>query len=256
MLATESWERFQREAERLGLPLVAALPLSRDGALFAAEPPPAGATHAVIVMQAGGAFWEGLRALRARDPGLDAHPDPLDTYTLRMAARLGGLLGPAALAMRHPSTSRLDFVALGAAAGLGRPSRLAMLVHPTFGPWIAFRMLFFVAAPAGVLAPAAPLTAAACTACPAPCIAACPAGAIRGAPGGERLEYPVSFRHRQANPGVCADACAARLACPVGAAFRYPADALAHSHHRAWRAGLALVAPPAPAPAAKQGTLF
>lgn len=256
MLTPAVWERFLREAERLGLPLTGALALERHAGLFTREPPPPGATHAVILMQAGGAFWEGLRSLRALDAALDASSDPLDLYTGRMAHRLGGLLGPALLETRFPFASQLDFVALGEAAGLGRPSRLAMLIHPAFGLWTAFRMLFFVSDGAAVLAPASPLPAAACAACAAPCIAACPAGAIRGGTGAERLDYAVSYRYRRDHPGVCAEACDARLACPVGAAHRYPEDALRHSHRRAWNDGITLVnAVPAP-PLRGQGSLF
>lgn len=238
-LTPDAWRRFAAETDRLGLGLVHAAPLMHVADLLRAEPPPAAATHAVVVLQTGPRYWELMRSLQQADPVLAAHSDPLDTFTRRMAERLRGVLDAGFVEMRFPFASGLDFVSLGERLGVGARSRLKILIHPTFGPWMAFRMLFFVRAADGVVPAAPPAPANVCDGCAGPCVAACPAGALTGPAGEERLDYMASFAHRVAHPGVCASACAARLACPVGLDFRYGDDFIAHSHRRAFAAGKA-----------------
>lgn len=229
------WFRFHEECRRLGLSFV------RTGTLTECGLRPRGAaTHAVVVAQAGGGYWERLEQMRRVDADLDAHEHPLDTMTRSTARRLQTLLGEACDAVHFPFDEQaIDFVSVGQALGMGRPSRLAILIHPRYGLWFAFRMLFLVRDVESVLPPAPALAEHPCETCPAPCIPACPAGAIHGPAGEERLDYPASFRYRLAHPGTCVDACAARLACPVGADYRYPQAFLAHSHARAFAVGRA-----------------
>lgn len=252
-LTPDAWRRFAAETERLGLGLVRAAPLAPVADLLRGEPPPAAATHAVVVLQTGPRYWELMRGLQQADPNLAAHADPLDTFTRRMAARLSGALDAGFVEVRFPFASTLDFVGLGERLGVGARSRLKILIHPTFGPWMAFRMVFFVRDAAGVVPEAAPPPANACDGCAGPCVAACPAGALAGPAGEERLDYTASFAYRVAHPGVCASACAARLACPVGSAYRYGDDFIAHSHRRAFAAGKAHLQA---AHQEKQGRLF
>jgi ferredoxin len=238
-LSLETWIRFEAECQRLGLGLTCA---NRVSALLPQDEA-GGATHAVVVLQTGGAYWELMRTLQGCDPALRDHPDPLDTLTLRMAERLRNLLGTACTEVRFPfDESPVDFVTLGVRAGAGRPGRLSILMHPEYGPWMAFRMLFLVADPNGVLPIPEPLGEHPCDSCAAPCIAACPAGAIQGDLGKETLDYPHSFRYRIAHPTTCPDACAARIACPAGAAYRYPADFISAAQHRAFGFGKAYYA--------------
>lgn len=238
-LTPDAWRRFAAETDRLGLGLVRAAPLAELADLLRGEPPPAAATHAVVVVQTGPRYWELMRALQKADQALAEHADPLDTFTRRMAERLQGGLDGGFVDVRFPFASSLDFVALGERLGVGARSRLKILIHPTYGLWLAFRMLFFVRAEAGSLPAAGPLAVNPCDGCAGPCVAACPAGALKGPAGHEKLDYAASFAYRVAHPGVCAAACAARLACPVGAPYRYGDDFIAHSHHRAFAAGTA-----------------
>ena len=266
-LTPNSWEKFTAESRRLGLELILSSPISPLAAtpadpLFKAVGDgavPRGATHLVVLLQTGANYWEHLRNLRNRDPELDAHADPLDTLSRRLSLRLSTLLGEAHQGSEFPFASSLNFVALGQRMGAGLPSRLRVLIHPVYGTWITFRMLFYIRDSRGVLPTTPPIAVDACNGCPAPCIPACPAGAFVGKAGAEQLDYPMSFRYRKDHGGTCADACAARVACPVGAEHRYPADSLAHSHHRAFAMGVQHLAgdlAPVKAKGPNQGRLF
>ena len=227
------WLRFQRECERLGLSFVRAGNLATCGLA-----PDDNTTHAIVVAQTGGAYWHRLERARQVDAALDRAEHPLDTMTRRMAGRLRRLLGEACDSVHFPFDEHpVDFVSVARALGMGQPSRLRILIHPRFGLWFAFRMLFRVRDVEGVLPPSPALEEHPCTSCDAPCIRACPAGAIHGPAGEEQLDYPASFRYRISHPDVCRDACAARLACPVGTEFRYSDAFLAHSHRRAFAVG-------------------
>ena len=124
----------------------------------------------------------------------------------------------------------LSFVHLAEAAGLGRRSLLAVLIHPEFGPWIALRGALLIDA-----AIEAPRPAAHFDPCPRcierPCIGACPASAVAYPAG---WDVPRCIDHRVAVASDCRDRCEARVACVYGRAHRYPAEALAHHHRRAF----------------------
>ncbi len=154
--------------------------------------------------------------------------DPLDRATVegvagvvgelhRWGERARGVLGhePA------PDGGFVDLVALGQAAGLGWPSRLGVLLHPTWGPWWSLRaaILTTLSVPAGTpLGGEGP-----CPACSAPCARACPGAAPR--PQGFDIGSCAKQRSR---PGPCELACAARRACVVGPEAAYGPDAEAH----------------------------
>lgn len=159
--------------------------------------------------------------------------DPLDELveeTLQVAVlslRAAGLRSEAIPGHRPRGDAAggfCDLVALGAAAGLGWPSRLGLLIHPEAGPWTHFRGVLLVDTP---LPAAEPLPGAGpCAGCPAPCIGACPGGAI-----GVGFDAVRCGETRVRTPG-CAAGCDARRACIVGTEFGYSAHALAwHMEH-------------------------
>ncbi len=239
-LTQAAWFRFNAECDRLGLHHRVWGTVADAGLPDAAD----GSTHAVLVGQPGGEYWRRMQSQRAVDSELAAHADPLDTFTVRNARRLAGLLDGGFRAVRFPFDEQpLDFVGIAKRLGGGAPSRLTILIHPEYGPWFAFRALFLVDDPQGVTGASPRVADSPCETCAAPCRAACPAGAIRAdAAGVERLDYPHSFRFRVEHPGTCETACAARLACPVGSVWRYPADFIEAAHRRAWAVGSAWVA--------------
>lgn len=193
----------------------------------------------VVIANGGAALWRNVQDWAAGRGGLDAVDDPVDEYTEEAIAALAAPIFAGAecrYEIRFPFLTRdgalaLSFLDLGAAAGLGSPSLLRVLVHPEFGPWIALRAAVLVDLDLHAARPAAEFDP--CSSCAErACIAACPAGAVT-APGG--WDFVACIDHR-IERGGCEERCEARFDCVIGRQHRYPASALAHHHRRAWRA--------------------
>lgn len=196
-------------------------------------------TGAVIVVgNGGGAFWAAYRAYLAERPTAAGVEHPLDTFTAEVL-REHAL--PIVRRVRARATLRLpfetavpplSFVHLAEAAGLGTRSVLGLLVHPEFGPWMALRGAILVDE-----APPAARPAAGFDPCPTcrdrPCVDACPARAVAW-PAGWDVPACVAFRVARADDNPCVDRCHARVACVYGRRHRYPDDALAYHHERAF----------------------
>lgn len=213
--------------DRAGLNLSAALPRERYDALVpapwrAAALLPA-ARVAWVAASGGGALWEAFRAApEARDES-----DPLDAYTARVLAEAvagleaWGRCARALLAFEQRGGVFADFVALGRAAGLGAPSRLGLLVHPEYGPWMSIRGVLLSDEPVPTAAPLEGFDP--CPDCAAPCARACHGAALL--PGG--FDVPRCAATRAVEP-ACALRCDARRACPLGVRHAYPPAAEAH----------------------------
>ncbi|MBW2288056.1 MAG: hypothetical protein JRG80_12245 [Deltaproteobacteria bacterium] len=182
----------------------------------AAELP--GARSAVLVGAAGRALFAAFG--RAPEAGLAR--DPLDHYTRRMveAAALP-LAGRALFAFEWRGERFADFVALGRAAGLGASSRLGLLVHPEYGPWISLRALMLLPLALPETPPLDDFDP--CRGCPAPCSRACPGSALAD----EHFDIGRCAATRRRVPG-CALKCDARRACVLGSGYRYHDFAEAH----------------------------
>lgn len=167
--------------------------------------------------------------------------DPIDRATRRGSSACVGALveaGHRAVALHaferrnaggvlaHDATDEAgryaDFSALGRAAGLGAPSRLRLLVHPVFGPWLAVRSVVLTTARLPTTGPIPGFDP--CRDCAAPCRDACPAGALDGGD----LAWDVC-RPERLRGGPCALHCGARRACVVGREHAYPDEVDAHS---------------------------
>lgn len=219
-------------ARPFGLNVVAGL--SRDTYNQLAPPEMAmsqlfeGALSVVVLGNGGGELWRRFCAdLQTSHRDLRTHEHPLDEWLWRAASELlsgpwreAGAVGVISSSVREPRP--LNFMSMAERAGLGAPGRLGILMHPDFGPWWALRLAVFLDRP--LSEEGRPLLASVCEGCPAPCVAACPAGVVHG-PGA--FDWAGCQSHRRA-VADCADRCAARLACPVGAAFAYPPQALAY----------------------------
>jgi len=182
-----------------------------------------GARGALVIGSGGRALWNAARTGGA----LDASADPLDTHTTHALEacvamlREAGERAVALFAHERRGGAYADFVALGHAARLGAPSRLGMLVHPVYGPWLSLRALLLstLAWPgAGPLPGFDP-----CRGCPAPCATTCHGGALP--PGG--FDAPRCGATRRRDPR-CALRCDARRACVLGRDHAYAAEAEAH----------------------------
>jgi epoxyqueuosine reductase QueG len=199
-------------------------PARRSAALLAG-------TGAIVVVGSGGpALWRRFRARLAADRrALIDNAHPLDRLVRDLVAQCDGEAAgaPAGVARRWffagaDADLHLDFRVLGHLAGLGGRSRLGLLLHPEYGPWVGLRAACFVAAP---IAPTGPDDADPCAGCPGYCAAACPGGAF---PGGAWDVTRCGDFHVQAD--TCRTSCRSRLACPRGAAHRYPPDEITYHY--------------------------
>jgi hypothetical protein len=178
-----------------------------------------GARGALVVGNAGRALWERFQA----SPERALVDDPLDAYTRRALAE-AARLAPAPAAIAFYSDRRdgqyLPLVALARRAGFGSPSRIGVLIHPVYGPWIALRAVLLVGAS---LESGAPLDFEPCRGCPAPCASACHGGVIAA----DGVDRAGCYRARLTLP-ACAEACDARSACVVGPEHAYSREQIAH----------------------------
>jgi epoxyqueuosine reductase QueG len=132
-------------------------------------------------------------------------------------AAVGAALAPlaAAHAVYFPfdgAEPLIPFQRLGRAAGLGGPGPLGLQIHPTFGPWWAYRALVVVDRALPARAPIGD----GCAGCDAPCVGACPAHAVA------RTGFLVAACHaRRLEAEACRLSCAARIACVRGPEHRY-----------------------------------
>jgi ferredoxin len=197
---------------------VAAAPLALDALL-------PGAAGALIVGSGGPAFFDRFDG---GPEATDNAPDPLDRYTERVIRRaVGAALDPGGSVhvVHFPFGVRplIPFQRLGRGAGLGGPGPLGLQIHPTFGPWWAYRALIVLDRPL----PAAAPPGDGCAGCDAPCVGACPAGAV--ARGGFDI---VACQARRLVAEPCRLSCVARITCVRGPEHRYRDEELAF-HMRA-----------------------
>lgn len=188
-----------------------------------------GCRTVVVVGSGGPQLWRSFRAAAEADPRLiTGHKDPLDRFVRDQVRAIDP----------HPDASRrwafgdnsetpsLPSQPLALAAGFGWRSRLWLIIHPVWGPWLGLRAACFTTE-------ALPLTgpqrgASPCEGCPAPCVSACPGSAMAGG----NMDWRRCTVHR-ATSEDCLDRCHSRSACPVGAEHRYPDDAMLWHHDKA-----------------------
>lgn len=181
------------------------------------------AAGALIIGAGGRLFFDRFLAATG---GADGARDPLDRFTraeveAAAAATLGAGAHPIGHAIFYPFSGampQLPFQRLGRAAGLGGPGPLGIQIHPTFGPWWAYRALLVW----DLNPPDEPPIGDGCAGCDAPCVAACPAGAV----GRAGFIYDLCRARRLADP-ACHHACAARGRCVRGPDQAYSARQLA-----------------------------
>jgi len=181
-----------------------------------------GARSVWVIGSGGPALWSALEA-----SGRAAERDPLDAHTARALARCVALLreagqnARAAFAHERRAGAYADLVALGHAAGLGAPSRLGLLLHPLYGPWLSLRALLATTLALPASAPLAGFDP--CHGCPAPCASACHGRAV--SPTGFEVARCAATRRREPR---CRLRCDARHACVLGQAHAYEDAAEAH----------------------------
>lgn len=172
----------------------------------------------LLVGNVGSELWE--RSGPAITALGGAHP--LDRWTRREIEPIAAACGGTAL-FPFDGPPYWPFQRWAARAERVAASPLGILMHPVFGLWHAYRAAIVIPAAPALSAPAA--RAHPCDTCPdRPCLSACPVGAFTGA----TYEVDHCARHVAATSSATEECylngCRARLACPVGAEWRYARD--------------------------------
>lgn len=203
-------------------------------------------TRAILVVGNGGpAMWRAfVRDLDANPHHLTDEANPFDAFARRAILKADAALGDAPRRWFWASADaemHIDFRVLARLAGFGQASRLGLLLHDTFGPWLGLRAACFVgldlpfATPDLGLAPEPGATPGAaseplsphCESCSV-CVAACPGAAL---PGGRWAVDVCSTYHHISTR--CVSSCQARSACPVGVAHHYDEAEITYHYNRA-----------------------
>lgn len=242
-----SLDRLQRELERAGLNVSAALTREQYDDLapdaWRSERVAPGCRGVLIVGNGGRTLWPIFKA--APEAALES--DPLDRYTERVLRDASSRFAPPlafALYTERRAERYLPLMRLAERAGLGAPGRLGLLLHPTYGPWLAIRAALYL--PFAV--PPAPTPRfAPCAGCPAPCASSCRGGAVTESGFDAR-----ACLQSKLPDGPCRESCDARSACILGPEHAYGAEQSAHHARIRWSAAMrrraerALASPPRP----------
>ena len=231
-------DTIRAAAAKNGLNLIGATPSDRyDAAVTAPYRIHAIAPHArsiIVIGNGGGAFWKSFKQHAEENPGWMARDNPLDDFTRVVIERdIAPLVQSATIIYPFMSNgATLNFMEAGKAAGLSGPSIIGVMVHPVYGPWIAFRAAILLDEIVDALGEACRFDP--CPSCTArTCISACPADAVSFAKG---WDIPKCLTHRVEVEADCAPRCHARAGCVLGPAHRYADDELAYHQMRALRA--------------------
>jgi methylmalonic aciduria homocystinuria type C protein len=200
-------------AREVGLDLTAALAIDAADAPL----PTFGRARALgVILGNTRALWPRFLAALAASPALASDPDPLDRYTERVVAAIAPPGAALFFAHQRSDAGWLPIQALAERAGLATLAPSGLSIHPTFGPWIALRALIVLDADAPATAPPRPIK---------PCECARGCGPAREALA--RAGDPFDSRSDTWRAWA-----AVRLACPAGAAHRYPDDQLRYHYTR------------------------
>jgi epoxyqueuosine reductase QueG len=231
---------IKQRAAPHGLNLVGAIPTERYDAAapshLQARAIDPGARSIIVIGNGGGAFWQAYRRHADANSGWAQRDHPLDDFTREVVEReLAGALRARGVrcTIVYPFVSdagNLHFMELGRLAGIGGPSLIGVLIHPTYGTWIAMRAALLMAEM--VDQPGEGLGFDPCPRCVArTCMPACPVGAVsdRG------WDVIKCARHRVEAAPDCSSGCYSRLRCVISPQHRYPDDEVHHHQERALR---------------------
>lgn len=189
---------------------------------------PGGQSAGVVWMVGvvGAAHWANFSASSFFADGL---PDPLDRWSRAVGDALAARWGGLAL---YPFTGPpyWPFQQWASRAEPLQDSPLMLRIHPVYGLWHAYRFALALpgAPPVGLAAPVPSPSGlgSLCLQCDGqPCLRACPVAAFDGA--AYRVDACLDCLKQASGESCMQQGCLARRACPVGSAYRYPADVAA-----------------------------
>ncbi|WP_419911242.1 ferredoxin [Hoeflea sp.] len=207
---SDLYGRLDKALRRHGLMARGGLHMSEDADLAVRE---YGFRSIVLAGHAGSSFWPEFETYRETYGG--AHP--LDAWSRVVGQEIESEFGCKALyPFEKPWWPFQSWIKR--TEGL-KPSPLAILIHPDFGPWHGYRAAF---AFREALALPAPVSLAhACDSCvDKPCVASCPADAVAL----HNFDIKACRSHLASDAGrsgCMVSGCLARNACPVGPQYRY-----------------------------------
>ena len=236
------WREFRARANRAGLNRLWVFARSWSDSRL---PNPSAAhlspTYQRLVLLCGGGrqFWRRFGEENARD--WVASENPLDQFCEREVERLSTPLRTVdpslvtAYPFKHPRQV-WGVQSLLEGTALGQPAPYGIGQDPRFGPWWAVRGILLTSLPL-------PLSSlpkfSACQFCTdTPCVSACPAGAVRR----EGFLWRECAQYRL-DELTCREDCPARVACPMGATFRYGLAQTRHHYRASMRSVRAHLAP-------------
>jgi hypothetical protein len=168
----------------------------------------------ILIGNVGSELWDRSGAEIA---ALD-DPHPLDRWTRNVIEPVAAAIGGPAL---YPfgGPPYWPFQRWAERAEGVRQSPIGIQIHPEFGLWHAYRAAILV--PGTIALPRRESGHPCDTCADRPCLSRCPVNAF--SPAGYDVDGCVTHLVAvQSDPGSCSDVgCLARLACPVGAAWRY-----------------------------------
>lgn len=181
------------------------------------------ARSVVLLGNIGGSIWPAFSIWRDM-PDNRLRQDPLDDWSKAIIRPVAENLGATAYFPSDPPWQPFQRWAMQA-EGL-KASPLGILIHPEYGLWHGYRgALGFAEALEN--AETRDLSASPCDRCAQkPCLAACPADAVTAA-AFDVQSCRSHLRTQDGWAGCMTAGCLARNACPIGAAYRYPAAQLA-----------------------------
>jgi len=168
----------------------------------------------LLVGNAGSAIWRSLSGFIADHP-MAAHP--LDQWTEQVLGDIASAIGAVSL-FPFGSAPWWPFQRWAQRADTVFPSPVAVLIHPTYGLWHAYRGALLLREPVElpILAP----QASPCESCAAkPCLTACPVGAFSTT--GYDVEGCATHVHGATGADCRLGGCLARRVCPVGGDWQY-----------------------------------
>lgn len=175
------------------------------------------ARQLLLVGNAGSAIWPHLKPYVAANP-TSAHP--LDDWTLATLQNVAREIDATCL-FPFGGPPYWPFQRWAQRADNVHPSPISILIHPDFGLWHAYRgalVMGHAIDPPALMGGASP-----CDSCiERPCLTACPVQAFSAA--GYDVENCAGHVNGHSGGECRSHGCLARLACPVGASWRYDPD--------------------------------